>query len=91
MEHSAKAYGHIGIAAEIKVQFKAVGQNDKNSGYGVQRKGLGKTVVCHQAEGICKKHFFGKSQNEKINASRKGSAVKTAFCRVLKLGNNFPV
>ena len=89
IEHPAETDRHIGIAAEIKVQFERISQYHRHGGNTVQRKSLCKPVVGHKGEGIRQQHLLGKSEDKKVDTAGEGRSIRTAAGMIFKLRNHF--
>lgn len=89
IEHSAEPHRHIGIAAEIKIDFKSISQNHENGRRRVQTEGLCKTIVHNESEDVGEQNLFAETENEQDNTLRKILYVQPAVRRILELGNHF--
>ena len=84
-QHQRKAGSHITVAAEIKIDFKGIGQHDQNHRKGVKVVGLLESVVHGKRKCICQKYFFGQADNEQYAASGKAVRAETALFFIMKL------
>lgn len=68
IEHSAESHRHIGIAAEIEINFECISQDHENGRRRVQTESLRKAVIDNEREHIGEQDFFAQTENEQDNA-----------------------
>ena len=91
VEHFSKAKGHVAVTAEIKVNFKGVGQDHQQRGGRIQKGRLIKAKVYGKGQHIRKQYLFGEAQSEKHDPLCKVFRLKPSACGILKLRHHFLV
>ena len=82
-EHTAQADGHIGIATEVEVDLKGVG-NGAHPGIQHAHRGRVKGQVSHLATGVGQQHLLGHAHAEKGNPTREQLPRMCAFTQLIR-------
>ena len=91
IKHFSKPHCHITVTAEIKVDLKSVGQNDKKGRGSVQKGSLFKSVINRKSQNICQKYLFSKANGKKGKSLGKIFSLELPVLEILKLWHHFLV
>ena len=68
VEHSSEPYRHIGVTAEIEINFESVRQDYENGRRRVQAECLREAIIYDERQNVGQQNFFRKAENKQNNA-----------------------